>query len=282
MSSPLVIRTAEEMKEYSSSVSKDGKSAGFVPTMGAIHAGHLRIMEEISALSDVCIASIFVNPLQFGAGEDYDGYKRDEEGDVAKLTEAGVEAVFIPSAGEIYPDGFQTSVEVERLQKFLCGASRSGHFKGVATVVLKLFNIVRPAVAGFGEKDFQQLAIIKRMVKDLHLDVRIAAVPTVRDETGLAVSSRNEYLSDEERKKAVVIPQVLFRMKQLFDSGTLLSAEIVKDGGEFLATNGGVDLEYLEICDPETLAPSPGASAGSLAAIAARVGKARLLDSIRF
>ena len=282
MSSPAVIRTVSGMREYSSAVAASGGEVGLVPTMGAIHAGHLSIVDRVAAKNRACVVSIFVNPLQFSSGEDFDGYKRDTAGDIAKLSAAGVDAVFLPESGDIYPDGFQTSVEVECLQGFLCGLKRPGHFKGVATVVLKLFNIVRPAVAGFGEKDFQQLAIIRRMVKDLNLDMEIISVPTVRDSSGLAVSSRNEYLSDEERKAAVAIPDVLFRMKALFESGISRSAEIVRDGREFLGTRSGVEVEYLEICDPETLAPAETARTGSLAAIAAGVGKARLIDSVRF
>ncbi|QMU56719.1 MAG: pantoate--beta-alanine ligase [Candidatus Mycalebacterium zealandia] len=270
------------MREFSSAAVRNGRKVGLVPTMGSIHEGHLSVVRETSAHADVCVASIFVNPLQFSAGEDYGGYKRDEEGDVEKLSTTGIDAVFLPSADEIYPPGFQTSVEASELQKFLCGASRPGHFKGVATVVMKLFNIVSPDVAGFGEKDFQQLAIIKRVVRDLHLDVHIIAVPTVREPSGLAMSSRNEYLSEQERETAVAIPRVLFKMKRLFESGMRESAEILKDGGRFLAGEGIVEVDYLEICDPETLIPVEKASEGSLAAIAARVGKARLIDSIRF
>ena len=282
MSSPAVIKTVSGMRRYSSAAVASGKEVGFVPTMGAIHAGHLSIVDKVAAQNRVRVVSIFVNPLQFGPGEDFKGYKRDTEGDIAKLSAAGVDAVFLPEAGEIYPEGFQTSVEVERLQGFLCGLKRPGHFKGVATVVLKLLNIVCPRVAGFGEKDFQQLAIIKRMVKDLNLDMEIIGVPTVRDSSGLAVSSRNEYLSDGERETAVAIPDVLFRMRALFESGISRSAEIVRDGREFLGAHTGVEVEYLEICDPDTLAPAEVARAGSLAAIAARVGGARLIDSVRF
>lgn len=278
MSAPLVIRKVSEMRRYALSAAP----VRFVPTMGAIHKGHLSIVDKVRADGCALVVSIFVNPLQFSPGEDFERYKRDEEGDVEKLSAAGVEAIFIPDADEIYPDGFQTSVEVERLQGFLCGLHRPGHFKGVATVVLKLFNILRPAVAGFGEKDFQQLAIIKRMVKDLHLDVDVVSVPTVRDSTGLALSSRNESLSAEERAYAVAIPDVLFRMKALFESGVSRVADIVGDGGEFLSKHGGVEVEYLEICDPETLVPSETARTGNLAAIAARVGGVRLIDSVRF
>lgn len=282
MKSPAIIRTVDEMRRFSSAAARDGCKTGLIPTMGAIHEGHLCVVQETSAHVDLCVASVFVNPLQFSAGEDYGSYKRDEEGDIDKLSAVGIDAVFLPSADEIYPPGFQTYVEVGELQNFLCGVSRPGHFKGVATVVVKLFNIVSPAVAGFGEKDFQQLAIIKKAVADLNLDIRIVAVPTVREPSGLAISSRNEYLSGREREKAVVIPRVLFRMKRLFESGARESAEILKDGGRFLTDEGIVEVDYLEICNPETLAPVEKASEGSLAAIAARVGKVRIIDSIRF
>ena len=287
MSSPAVITTVAEMRRYSSAAASSGREVALVPTMGAIHEGHLSIVNAVAAKNRALVASIFVNPAQFGPGEDFDGYRRDAEGDIAKLSSAGVDAVFLPDAEEIYPEGFQTTVEVERLSRFLCGRFRPGHFKGVATVVLKLFNIVSPAVAGFGEKDFQQLAIVKRMVKDLNLGVTIVGVPTVRDASGLAVSSRNQYLSRDERETAVAIPRVLFRMKALFESGVLQAAEIIADGEKFLASRPGIGVEYLEVCDPETLEPAETARAGSLAAVAARVpsarvGAARLIDSVRF
>ncbi len=280
MGSPVVIRTVAEMRKYSAAAGKEKKSVALVPTMGAIHPGHERLVRETSSRANICVASIFVNPLQFSAGEDYESYKRDEEGDIGKLSKAGADAVFLPSSDEIYPPGFQTSVEVENLQSFLCGVSRPGHFRGVATVVLKLFNIVRPAVAGFGEKDFQQLAIIRRMVGDLNLDIEIFSVPTVRDSSGLAISSRNEYLSEEEMRRAVVIPQVLFRMKKLFDSGVKGSSDLRKAGVK-IAADTGVLFEYLEVCDPETLVSVETVSDGNLIAVAAKVGKARLIDSIR-
>lgn len=279
MGTPVVIRTVAEMKKYSSAAQKAGKTIALVPTMGAIHLGHLRLVERTSAQADLCVVSIFVNPLQFSPGEDYGSYRRDEKGDIGKLSKTRTDAVFIPSAEQFYPSGFQTSVEVETLQRFLCGASRPGHFKGVATVVLKLFNIVRPAVAGFGEKDFQQLAIIRKMTEDLNLDVKIFSVPTVRDASRLAISSRNEYLSKEEMKKAVVIPRVLFRMKQVFDSGVRKSADLRKAATE--TAGEGTEFEYLEICDSETLVPTETACEGNLVAIAAKIGKARLIDSIR-
>lgn len=280
--SPVIIKTVSEMRRYSSAVAASGKEVGLVPTMGAIHEGHLSVLDGVAAENRASVVSIFVNPMQFGPGEDFDNYKRDAASDIAKLSAAGADAVFLPGAAEIYPDGFQTSVEVERLQGFLCGLKRPGHFKGVATVVLKLFNIVRPAVAGFGEKDFQQLAVIKRMVKDLNLDIRITGVPTVREPSGLAVSSRNQYLSGAEREIAVAIPGVLFRMRALFESGVSRSADILKDGREFLGAHPGVEVEYLEVCDPETLAPAGTAREGSLAAVAAGVGGTRLIDSVRF
>ncbi len=269
------------MREYSSAAAGEGKTVALVPTMGAIHEGHIRLAEETAAQADLCVVSIFVNPLQFSGGEDYGSYRRDEKGDIEKLSKTGTDAVFVPSPDEIYPPGFQTSVEVENLQRFLCGSSRPGHFKGVATVVLKLFNIVRPAVAGFGEKDFQQLAIIKRMVRDLNLDIRIFAVPTVRDGSGLAISSRNEYLSEEEMKKAVAVPRLLFGMKRLFDSGVRRSSDLLKAVAEISGGDTGIEVDYLEICDPETFAPKEKASEGTMVAVAVKIGKARLIDSIR-
>ncbi len=198
---------------------QEGKVIGFVPTMGALHKGHLSLMKHAKAESDIVVASIFVNPAQFGPKEDYKEYPRDLEGDTEKARSAGIDILFVPQVSAIYPDGYKTYVEVEGLADIMCGKARPGHFSGVATVVLKLFNIVRPHKTFLGQKDYQQTVIIKRIVKDLNADVEIVMLPTVREEDGLAMSSRNQYLNQEERRSATILYQSLQEARLLFESG---------------------------------------------------------------
>ena len=249
--------------------------------MGALHQGHLRLVGEARKKADVCVVSIFVNPTQFGPNEDYMKYARDLDGDLRKLDRFGVQIVFVPETEEIYPEGFQTIVEVEKLDNHLCGLHRRGHFRGVATIVLKLFNIVRPHIAIFGEKDYQQLKVIQRMVKDLNIDVDIVSCPIVRDECGLALSSRNSYLSTDEKKSATCIFNTLRKLKEDFDMGSNLTKTIKQAGGRLLKEANIFDIDYLEICDPETLESKDLAERGDLLAIAVRLGSTRLIDNIR-
>lgn len=259
----------------------EGKKISFVPTMGSLHKGHLMLISKARAYGDISIVSIFVNPTQFGPGEDYLSYPRNLGDDLSKLEALGVDVVFAPPAEEIYPEGFETYVEVTELERPLCGEFRKGHFRGVATVVLKLFNIVKPHFAFFGEKDYQQLKIIQKMVKDLCLDVEVIPFPTVRDSDGLAFSSRNSYLSHEERKKAGAIYLTLQSIKARFESGVTDAEELISLGIESLKAHGLFNIDYLMICDPETLKPKRLAQSGDIVAVALRLGAARLIDNIR-
>lgn len=276
-----VLSSVIKMQEAANGLRKDEKIISLVPTMGALHRGHLHLVGEARKRADVCVVSIFVNPTQFGPNEDYMKYARDLDGDLRKLDRIGVQFVFVPEMEEIYPEGFQTFVEVGKLENHLCGLHRKGHFRGVATIVLKLFNIVKPHIAIFGEKDYQQLKVIQRMVKDLNIDVDIVSWPIVRDESGLALSSRNSYLSSDEKRSAACIFKTLRKMKEEFDLGTNISKTIKQAGGKLLKEANILDIDYLEICDPETLESKDLAETGDLLAISVRLGRARLIDNIR-
>ncbi|MGH7790911.1 MAG: pantoate--beta-alanine ligase, partial [Thermodesulfobacteriota bacterium] len=232
------------------------------------------------ARGDVLVVSIFVNPAQFSPSEDLKKYPRNLAGDLEKLNEVGADVVFTPTAEEIYPEEFQTYVEVKELQEHLCGLFRPGHFSGVATVVLKLFNIVKPHIAFFGEKDYQQLKIIQRMVKDLNLEVEIIGFPIIRDENGLALSSRNSYLATDENKRVLSISRALREIKKEFDRGNRDTKAIIEIGEKTLRKVGINDIDYLEICNPETLKRKELAEGGDLVALAVRLGGARLIDNI--
>jgi len=275
-----VVNRVGEMKALSRSLKREGKTIAFVPTMGALHDGHLSLMAEGKKRADVLVSSVFVNPTQFGPNEDYKKYMRDTEGDLAKMSRAGVDVAFFPEPEEIYPPGAQTYVEVTELQKPLCGASRPGHFRGVATVVLKLFNIVRPDFAIFGKKDFQQLQVIKRMVRDLDVDVEIIGMPTFRESSGLAMSSRNAYLSGEERERAASLSKALREIKRNFDGGEKDAAALVEYGRRVILNASAGEIDYLEIRKGETLEEVKSVSPGDVAALAVKVGGARLIDNI--
>jgi len=275
-----VVKSVSEMKALSRSLRKEGKAIAFVPTMGALHDGHLSLMAEGKKRADVLVSSVFVNPTQFGPKEDYKKYTRDTEGDLAKMRRAGVDVAFFPESEEIYPPGSQTYVEVTELQKPLCGASRPGHFRGVATVVLKLFNIVKPDFAIFGKKDYQQLQVIKRMVRDLDVDVEIIGMPTWRESSGLAMSSRNAYLSQEERERAVSLSKALGEIKRNFDGGEKDAAALVEYGRRVILNASAGEIDYLEIRKGETLEEVKSVSPGDVAALAVKVGGARLIDNI--
>lgn len=274
-----VISSIKEMQDFSSALRKEGKTITFVPTMGALHEGHISLMREGKKLGDVLVASVFVNPAQFGPGEDYMSYRRDTDGDLKKLTGAGVDIAFFPDAGEIYPPGFETYVEVTELEKPLCGRFRPGHFRGVATVVLKLFNIVKPHIAIFGEKDYQQLQIIRKMVRDLSLEIEIIGMPILREKSGLAMSSRNSYLSPEERDKAAYLSLALREIKTRFDGGERDTLNLIKRGYEVLTRASVGEIDYLEIRDGDTLGDKVSAAPGDVAALAVRIGNARLIDN---
>ena len=274
-----VIESISEMKNLIKEWKRQGLSLGFVPTMGYLHEGHLALVRRAKELSDRVVVSIFVNPIQFAPGEDYQRYPRDLERDKALLEKEGVDVLFSPKAQEMYPPGFQTYVEVKELSSGLCGRYRSGHFVGVATVVLKLFNIVQPDIAVFGEKDYQQLKIIQRMVQDLNLDVKIISHPTVREEDGLAMSSRNTYLSPEERKSAIALYKALNLAEELINQGERRVNLLKSKLKEFIESYPYTKVQYIEFVHPETLKEVERVDEPTLLALAVFVGKARLIDN---
>ena len=274
-----IVKSVSEMQQLADLWRRDGKVIAFVPTMGYLHEGHLALMRAARKEGDVLVISIFVNPIQFGPQEDYERYPRDLERDLRLAESVNVDVVFAPEVKEMYPDGFQTIVDVTELSKPLCGKSRPGHFRGVATVVTKLFNIVKPHVAVFGEKDFQQLVVIRRMVKDLNMDVRIIGHPIVREADGLAMSSRNVYLSSEERKVALRLSQSLKKARRLVAQSVLDAQEILKAVVSHLCQDDALRLDYAELRDPETLEEVSVVNKPTLLAIAAFVGKTRLIDN---
>jgi pantoate--beta-alanine ligase len=256
-----------------------GKRLGFVPTMGALHQGHLSLVRAARQATDVVVASIFVNPTQFGPNEDLAKYPRSFERDCELLEKEGVEWLFAPSVEEMYPSGAVTWVLVEELSNKLDGRSRPGHFRGVTTVVSKLFHIVEPNVAFFGQKDAAQAAIIRRMVLDLNLPVEITVCPIVREPDGLAMSSRNAYLDPEQRKSALVLHRSLTRVQELIDQGEASASILVSRGRNEFAAEPSVRLDYFEIVNPDTLHPIEDISNGALIAVAAYIGSTRLIDN---
>ena len=276
-----VFSNIDEMRAASRAIRREGKGIALVPTMGALHEGHLSLVRAARAARGVVAASIFVNPAQFGPNEDLAKYPRSFERDCEMLEHEGVEFVFAPSVEEMYPAGAVTWVTVEELSGKLDGGSRPGHFRGVTTVVAKLFHIVEPDKAFFGQKDAAQVAIIRRMVRDLNLAVEIVVCPIVREADGLAMSSRNAYLSLEDRKRALVLHRSLERVQQLVETGERDSARLVAAGREEFAREKGVRLDYFEVVDSETLDPVADVSGGALVAVAAYVGATRLIDNVR-
>ncbi|MBI2299089.1 MAG: pantoate--beta-alanine ligase [Armatimonadetes bacterium] len=257
---------------------REGRTLGLVPTMGNLHEGHLSLMRSAVAECDEAVASIYVNPLQFGAGEDFDGYPRTWEADLATLAEAGVATVFAPTDAVMYPPGFATSVEVAGLTDGLCARSRPGHFRGVTTVVMKLLCVVLPHRAYFGEKDYQQLAVIRRMTDDLGLGVQIVPMPTWREPSGLAMSSRNGYLSDDERARAVVLSRAI-AAAQSVAAETDQAAAILAAANEVLAAEPLARVDYVELVDAETLEPLERVERPARLCLAVHIGPARLIDN---
>jgi pantoate--beta-alanine ligase len=276
----LILTSAAEVTAISKEARRAGKSVGFVPTMGALHQGHLSLVRAARAQVDVVIASVFVNPTQFGPNEDFSKYPRDAEKDSAMLAAEKTDYLFLPSVEEMYPPGGTTWVNVEGLSEKLDGRSRPGHFRGVTTVVAKLFNIVQPDFAFFGQKDAAQVAIVNKMVRDLNFDVRIVVCPIVREADGLAMSSRNAYLNPEQRKQALVLYRALMRVQTLADRGESNSARLRVAGQQVMAEESAVGLDYFEIVDRDTLDPVADISGGALVAVAAYVGSTRLIDNI--
>src|SRR2546423_211597 len=274
------ISSAAEMTAVSREIHRAGKRLGFVATMGALHQGHLSLVRTARSQSDVVVVSIFVNPAQFGPKEDFSKYPRSFEKDSALLEAEKVDYIFSPSVEEMYPAGSASWVTVEGLSEQLDGRSRPGHFRGVTTVVSKLFNIIQPDLAFFGQKDAAQAAIIRKMARDLNFDVRIIVCPIVREQDGLAMSSRNVYLSPEERKQATVLYRSLMRAQTLADQGESNSASLLAAGKQVIAEAPAVKLDYFEIVNSDTLEPVSNISRGALVAVAAYVGNTRLIDNI--
>ncbi len=275
-----VIESIHEMKKASQALRAEGKKISFVPTMGYLHQGHLSLMKKGKEIGDILVVSIFVNPTQFGRGEDLERYPRDFERDKRMCEGESVDILFVPDAREIYPDGYQTSVEVEGVTKNLCGTSRPGHFRGVATVVTKLFNIVMPHYAIFGEKDFQQLVTIKRLALDLDMDLDVIGMPIVREPDGLAMSSRNSYLSQEERGAARSIYRALQRAKEVFDEGERSAVAILNEARRVVEITPLIEPEYVKLVNVRTMEDVERVDNETLLAMAVKIGKTRLIDNI--
>ena len=274
-----IFKTIENMRAASRMARHAGKRVGFVPTMGALHEGHLSLVRASKAQSDVVAASIFVNPTQFGPNEDFSKYPRTFERDCELFTKEGVELLFAPTVDEMYPAGAVTYVTVEGMSEQLCGKSRPGHFRGVTTVVSKLFNIVEPAIAFFGQKDAAQVAIIRRMVRDLNIPVEIAVCPIVREADGLAMSSRNAYLDPQQRKAALVLHRALQEVQRQFKLGESNASNLIEHGRQVFAQEPSVRLDYLEIVNTENLEALGKIECPALVAVAAYLGKTRLIDN---
>jgi len=276
-----IIRIPKVMQETSKGHMLHGRSVGFVPTMGALHEGHLSLVRVSKAENDITVVSIFVNPMQFGPSEDYNQYPRDIEGDLEKLEKEGVDVLFLPDKGHIYPEDFSTTVEVSGLSERLCGAFRPGHFRGVATVVTKLFNIVSPKRAYFGQKDYQQTVIIKRLVTDLNMDIDIVVCPTIREEDGLAMSSRNLYLNERERAAAPVLYRALREGYKAIKSGIIETEKIKRLMLQVIESEPLVsEVQYLSIYDPESLEELDRVDKEAIIAGAIKIGNTRLIDNI--
>ncbi len=267
------------MQQEATRLLQTGKTIAFVPTMGCLHEGHLTLMREGRKHGDVLVISIFVNPAQFGPAEDYETYPRDLNRDASLAEPVGVNIIFAPEAEAMYDKAYQTYVDLEALPRRLCGLSRPDHFRGVATVVTKLFNIVKPHVAIFGTKDYQQLVIIRRMVRDLHLGIRIIGVPIVREADGLALSSRNTYLSEDERRSALSLYESLQQARNTVAQGIRDARQLIHGASELIRSYPYTKIDYIAVCDPETLEDVDRVEGPTLMALAVRVGKTRLIDN---
>jgi pantoate--beta-alanine ligase len=273
------ITTIHAMQTWADATRTRGERIGLVPTMGYLHAGHLSLVAEARRHADRVAASIFVNPLQFGPSEDLARYPRDLERDTAMLTDAGTDVLYLPTVSEMYPEGSQTTVTVEHVTQGLCGDSRPGHFRGVTTVVAKLFNAVKPHVAVFGQKDFQQLVAIRRMARDLDFDIEIIAAPIVREPDGLAMSSRNAYLSPEERRAARCLSHALQLAEAAAQRGEANAAAIRQLAASAIATEPRARIDYIAVVDPDTMRPVDQITGPTLLALAVFIGLTRLIDN---
>lgn len=275
-----VVRDIAGLRSIIKNARRSGESVGFVPTMGFLHEGHLSLVRRAREENDLVVLSIFVNPLQFGMNEDFEDYPRDLENDSAMAESAGCHLIFAPSLREMYPSGYVTFVDVERLTETLCGASRPGHFRGVTTVVAKLFNIVAPDRAYFGQKDAQQALVIQRMVRDLNMDLEVVVMPIIREEDGLAMSSRNAYLSPEERKAAAILYKSLQLAEEHIRQGEHDADAIRKLIRETIKTEPLAEIDYIAVTDAGELTEAREIESSTLIALAVRFGKTRLIDNI--
>jgi len=275
-----IVRHAGQMQEIAGRLRAEGRTIGFVPTMGFLHDGHLSLMEEAGRHADVLVISIFVNPAQFGPSEDLDAYPRDMERDLELAESVGVDIVYCPTTEDIYPTGYQTYVTLEHLPRGLCGRSRPVHFRGVATVVTKLFNTVQPDVAVFGEKDFQQLAIIRQMVTDLNFNIRIIGGPIVRESDGLAMSSRNAYLAQDERSAARSLSRALFEARDRVAAGERRAKVLCDMAAQQIASQPEADIDYIDVVDPATLETVDTITGEARMVLAVNVGRTRLIDNV--
>ncbi|MBD3319797.1 MAG: pantoate--beta-alanine ligase [Chitinivibrionales bacterium] len=275
-----IIRTVKEMHAFSSSMLGTGKKLVLVPTMGFLHEGHLSLMRIGKEHGDVLVVSIFVNPAQFGPGEDFEQYPRDFERDMKLVASVGGDCIFAPDAHEMYPDGYQTTITVDRITRHLCGITRPHHFEGVTTVVAKLFNCTKPHAAVFGEKDFQQLMVIKRMVLDCNYDIEIIPGPIVREPDGLAMSSRNTYLTPEQRSSALSLSRALFTVKERFDAGERDAERLIAVARDMIFSEKHTRIDYIKICAVDTLEDVAAISGDAVMALAVYVGTTRLIDNI--
>ncbi len=267
------------MQSFSKSLRMDGKKIAFVPTMGYFHEGHLSLMKEAKKMADCLVVSIYVNPTQFGPKEDFSKYPRDLDRDLKMAESVNVDVIFYPPDKEMYPANYQTYVDVEKVTQNLCGMSRPRHFRGVATVCNKLFNIVKPDFAIFGKKDFQQFVTIKRMVDDLNIDIQIVGSPTVRESDGLAMSSRNKYLNKDERKSALTLFKALKLAQKLYSNGEKKSSVIITEVEKLIKRASFTAIDYIKICDTRTLKDADKIKNQSVIALAVKVGNTRLIDN---
>jgi pantoate--beta-alanine ligase len=274
-----IITTVKEMQELALAARRQGKTIGFVPTMGFLHEGHLSLMHQGRQRSDLLVLSIFVNPTQFGQGEDFDSYPRDLTGDAELAQSAGVDLIFAPTADQMYPQGYATTIHIDGLTDNLCGASRPGHFDGVTTVVSKLFNIIQPHHAFFGMKDFQQLAVIQQMVRDLNMPVQVVGMPIVRESDGLAMSSRNTNLTAEQRQQGLSLIDTIRQLIARAKSGELSAAQLIDHARQRIESEADAQIDYIQICHDQTLADMDTVDDHAVVLLAVRFGAVRLIDN---